>query len=95
MVQVLVFTQFVFLALGVVALKILVHAGSAPPPGTLLAAVNQWFFLLFAIPLIWGGFARVCDIVNRAPLKPAVARAAGVALAILSVAFLISVIVLY
>ena len=88
MIRVLALTQFAFLALGIVALKIMVHAKTTISPS--LQALNQWSLWLFAVPLVWVAFASFCVHVEKPPLSSAVARAVGVIVAILCFLFLAS-----
>ncbi len=79
-------TQFVFLALGMLALNVLLKAGgyapnvvgSFPPLALTLAHQGLW---LFCVPLAWVCFAAACTRFNNAVLNERVARAAGVAVA--------------
>lgn len=95
MVQVLVLTQFAFLALAVVLLKIMTHSVGGLDPESLAARVDPWAFWVLAIPLLWGAFARTCEIVNRAPLVPVVARVLGIVLTVLSLGVLISITMMF
>ena len=91
MIQVIALTQFVFVALGVAALKILIQADSGTPISTTLQQLDRLSLWLFLIPVLWIGFASLCQIVKRPPLTLVVARVTGVIVAILTAAFLISV----
>ncbi len=88
MIRVLALTQFAFLALGIVAFKIMVHADTTVPPS--LESLNQWSLWLFAIPLVWVAFASLCGHLEKAPLSSAVARVIGVIVAVLCFLFLVS-----
>jgi len=79
-------TQFVFLALGMLALNVLLKAGgyasnvagSFPPLALTLAHQGLW---LFCVPLAWVCFATACTRFNNAALNERVARVTGVAVA--------------
>ncbi len=91
MTNVLALTQFAFLSLGIVALKIMIQANGrelASPWLQRLDGVALWLFLL---PLAWIAFASVCFHLNRGPLRPKVAKVVGVALAVLCFLFLATV----
>lgn len=90
MIRVLALTQFAFLTLGIVALKILVQANGAIRTSSYLQFLNQWALWLFAVPLIWVAFASLCVAYGNSIL-PRIAQATGVALAILCFLFLATV----
>lgn len=79
-------TQFVFLALGMLALNVLLKAGgyaanvagTFPPLALILAHQGLW---LFCVPLAWVCFATACLHWNRSVLNETTARVTGVALA--------------
>ena len=79
-------TQFVFLALGMLALNVLLKAGgyapnvagSFPPLALTLAHQGLW---LFCVPVTWIAFATTCLHWNNAVLNAKTARATGVAAA--------------
>lgn len=79
-------TQFVFLALGMLALNVLLKAGgyapnvasSFPPLALALARQDLW---LFCVPLVWIAFASACAHFQNAVLNEKLARATGVAIA--------------
>jgi len=91
MIRVLALTQFAFLSLGIVALKIMIHANANSSVSAYLQALNQWALWLFAVPLIWVAFASACTRIDKLPLSLGVARVTGVILAIASFLFLASV----
>jgi len=88
MIRVLALTQFAFLTLGIVALKILVHANTAT--SAYYQSLNRWSLWLFAVPLVWVGFASICVAYGKTIL-PRVAQITGVLLAILCFLFLATV----
>lgn len=75
-------TQFVFLALGILALNVLLKAGgyasnvasSFPPLAITLAHQGLW---LFAVPLLWVAFATACVKCQNALLNESTARITG------------------
>jgi hypothetical protein len=79
-------TQFVFLALGMLALNVLLKAGgyapnvagTFPPLALTLAHQGLW---LFCVPLVWIAFATACTHLKNAVLNENLARATGVAIA--------------
>ena len=79
-------TQFVFLALGTLALNVLLKAGgyapnvagAFPPLAVTLAHQGLW---LFCVPLAWVAFASACLRFKNAVLNDNLAQATGVALA--------------
>jgi hypothetical protein len=79
-------TQFVFLALGILALNVLLKAGgyasnvagTFPPLALTLAHQGLW---LFCVPLAWICLAAACTRLNNAVLNEKTARATGVAVA--------------
>lgn len=79
-------TQFVFLALGMLALNVLLKAGgyapnvasSFPPMALALAHQGLW---LFCVPLAWIAFATACLHFRNAVLNEKLARGTGVAIA--------------
>jgi hypothetical protein len=79
-------TQFVFLALGMLALNVLLKAGgyapnvagSFPPLALTLAHQGLW---LFCVPIAWIAFATACTKFNNAVLSDKLARATGAAIA--------------
>ncbi|MGH8047931.1 MAG: hypothetical protein ACREKL_11855 [Chthoniobacterales bacterium] len=91
MIRVLALTQFAFLSLGIVAVKIMVHANGNSYISTYLQALDDWVLWLFAVPLLWIAFASACIRINKGPLSAGVANATGIILAIASFLFLASV----
>jgi uncharacterized protein YjeT (DUF2065 family) len=79
-------TQFVFLALGMLALNVLLKAGgyapnvagTFPPLALTLAHQGLW---LFCVPLLWIAFATACTHLKNAVLNDNLARATGVVIA--------------
>jgi len=91
MVRVLVLTQFAFLALGIISLKIMLQANGRLAVSPYLQALNHWVLYLFAVPLVWLAFASICGHVEKIPLTSRVARVIGVLVAIACFGFLVSV----
>jgi hypothetical protein len=79
-------TQFVFLALGMLALNVLLKAGgyapnvagTFPPLALTLAHQGLW---LFCVPLAWLAFATACTSLKNAVFNEKTAQATGVAIA--------------
>jgi len=79
-------TQFVFLALGMLALNVLLKAGgyapnvasSFPPLALTLAHQGLW---LFCVPIAWVAFATACTHCKNAVLNDQTARVSGVTIA--------------
>ena len=90
MINVIALTQFAFLTLGVVLSRILYRAtGNTTTTAYTRIVIDQWY-LLFAVPVIWIGFALLATRINRIPLTLGTARAIGVALAMACFAFFVS-----
>jgi len=90
MIRVIALTQFAFVALGVVALQIMLKA-----TGSLMTSPNIQFLTrnslwLFAVPVLWIGLATLCSEVNRPPLSPRVAQITGVLLVVLCFLFMMT-----
>jgi len=84
MILTIAFTQFVFISLGILSIRVLLKAGGyAPnvegmfPPFAVL--LMHYGFLLFLVPLIWSAFASLCLHVRRGIFDEPVARVTGVA----------------
>jgi len=75
MINVIALTQFAFLTLGIVFLKIMIQANSDYQISRYLNRIALW---LFAIPIVWIAFASLCSHINRAPLIPRVAYWVGI-----------------
>jgi hypothetical protein len=90
-INVIALTQFAFLTLGIVFLKILIHASSDYHVSRYLQALNSISLWLFVIPIVWIAFAALCSLVNRAPLIPRVAYGVGIIIAVLCFLFLATV----
>ena len=90
MIRVLALTQFAFLTLGIVALKILVQANGALTTSPWHQFLDRWALWLFVIPPLWVGFASICLAYGSAAL-PRIAQALGVVLAVLCFLFLATV----
>ncbi len=91
MVKVIALTQFAFLTLGIVSLKIMLQANGNSEVSPYLQTLNQWVLWLFAVPLVWIAFASICAHVEKGPLNAKVARVVGILLAIASFLFLATV----
>ena len=91
MINVIALTQFAFLALGIASLKILIQADTGASLSPSMQMFDRYSLWLFFIPVLWIGFASLCQILHRGPFNIKVARILGVGLAILSLLFLISV----
>ena len=89
--NIIALTQFAFLTLGIVFLKILIHANSDYRVSRYLQTLDRIALWLFAIPIVWIAFAFLCSSINRAPLTPRVAYGAGIVIAGLCVLFLATV----
>jgi len=89
-ITVVALTQFGFLALGIVSLKILIHSTTSVPPSIQwLDLMSLWLFL---IPVIWSVYATITVRMDRPPLSPIVAEVIGIVLAVLSFLFLAAVV---
>ena len=79
-------TQFVFLALGMLAMNVLLKAGgyapnvagTFPPLAITLAHQGLW---MFCVPIAWVAFATMCVQFKNAVLNEMTARATGVVIA--------------
>lgn len=91
MINVIALTQFAFLTLSIVFLKILIHANSDLRISRYLQTLDSIALWLFAIPIVWIGFASLCSRINRAPLTPRIAYWVGIILAVLCFVFLATV----
>jgi len=90
MITVIALTQFGFLALGIVSLKILIHSVSSVPASIQwLDVISLW---LFSIPVIWSWYATISVRRDKPPLSPFVAKIAGIVLAVFSFLFLAAVV---
>ncbi len=92
MIIALVLTQFVFLTLGIIFLKGMVHANgdiTSSPYFQFLDRNCLWFYLL---PLVWIAFTQVAHQVNRIPFTLSVARTVGLLLSGICFIFFVSVI---
>ena len=89
LITVIALTQFAFLTLGIVTLKILIHSVSSVSPFIRrLDVISLW---LFSIPVIWIVYAMIVVRRDNAPLSTFVARIIGIVLAVLSFLFLAAV----
>jgi hypothetical protein len=68
MINVIALTQFAFLTLGIVFLKIMIQANSDYQISRYLQTLNRIALWLLAIPIVWIAFASLCAHINRAPL---------------------------
>jgi len=82
--SVIAITQFVFIALGTMAVTVLVNAGAIPSAGPghplplFLKQYGLWFLVL---PVFWALYANVAGRVNKGPLLLNIAHAIGCVLA--------------
>jgi len=79
--SVIAITQFVFLALGSMALRVLMNANAiddANPQAelALFLVSNSWWLVL--LPAAWALYANIAGRVNRGPLSLMVAHGVGV-----------------
>jgi hypothetical protein len=91
MIKVIALTQFAFLSLGIVALKIMLQANATSSIPAYLQTLNQWALWLFAVPIVWIAFASLCSHLEKGPLSSRVAQAMGILLAVLCFLFLATV----
>lgn len=91
MINVLALTQFAFLTLGIVSLKIMIQANGTADVSPYLQRLDGVALWLFVVPLVWIAFATTCVRVGRAPLTVQTAKVTGVLLAILCFLFLATV----
>lgn len=91
MIRVIAMTQFAFLVLGTVALKILVKANGTSTLIPNLPGLSRNVFWLFAIPPLWAAFAAFCDYFKKAPFTPRVAQGVGVVIAVACFLFMFTV----
>jgi hypothetical protein len=92
--NIIALTQFAFLTLGIVFLKIMIGANSDYRISEYLQTLDTIALWLFAIPIVWIAFASLCSRINRAPLIPRVAYRVGIIIAGLCFLFLATVTVL-
>ncbi|MDD5268376.1 MAG: hypothetical protein PHO08_14815 [Methylococcales bacterium] len=79
MITVISLTQFAFLSLGIMALKILIHASSVPvEPNSFTAFLDYYGLLLYALPVLWIAYATACVRIDRGALSANAARVVGV-----------------
>ena len=90
MITVVALTQFAFLTLGIVSLKILIHSVSSVPPSIRrLDVISLW---LFSVPVIWSAYATITVRMDKRPVSAVVAQTIGIVLAVLSSLFLAAVV---
>ena len=85
--NIIALTQFAFLTLGIVFLKILIQANSDYRVSKYLQTLDRIALWLFAIPIVWIAFAFVCSRMNRAPITPRIAYGVGIVIAALAFCF--------
>ena len=86
MITVIALTQFAFLTLGIVTLKILIHSVTSVSPFIRwLDDVSLW---LFSLPVIWSVYATIVVRRNSRLSSPFAAQIIGIVLAVLSFLFL-------
>ena len=82
MITVISLTQFAFLSLGIMALKILLHASSVPvEPNSFTAFLDYYGLLLYALPVLWVAYATACVRIDRGVLSANAAQVVGVIIA--------------
>jgi hypothetical protein len=91
MINVIALTQFAFLTLGIVFLKIMIQANSDYQVSRYLQTLDRIALWLFAIPIVWIAFVFLCSHLNRSPLVPRVAYRIGIIITILRFLFLATV----
>ena len=82
MITLISLTQFAFLSLGMMAMKIMIHASSTPDSlSPFTAFLDRYGLWLFALPILWVAYASASARINRGILSTNIARVAGVILA--------------
>jgi hypothetical protein len=66
--NVIALTQFAFLTLSIVFLKIMIHANSDLRISRYLRTLDKIALWLFLVPVMWIAFAFFCSRINKAPL---------------------------
>ena len=82
--SVLAITQFVFIALGTMAVMVLVNAGAIPASGQgqpLALFLKHYGLWLMVLPVLWALYANVAGRVNKGPLLLNLAHGIGCVLA--------------
>ncbi len=69
--NIIALTQFAFLTLGIVFLKILIQANSDYRVSKYLQTLNQIALWLFAIPIVWIAFAFLFRVSTKRHLRHA------------------------
>lgn len=72
-------TQFVFLALGIMALNLIVKVTHQPSPLAHFLASQGWWLII--LPVLWMAFDRICQAWGRGIFRPGLARVSGILLA--------------
>ena len=91
MINVIALTQFAFLTLSIVFLKIMIHANSDLRVSKYLQTLDSITLWFFAVPIVWIAFAALCSRINRAPLTPRIAYWVGISIAVLCFLFLATI----
>jgi hypothetical protein len=91
MINVIALTQFAFLTLSIVFLKIMIHADSDLRISRYLQTLDRIALWLFLIPVVWIAFASLCSRINKPPLTGRVAYWVGIIIAVLCFLFLATV----
>jgi hypothetical protein len=82
MITVIGLTQLAFLSLGIVAVKILIHAMTTPAqPSPLADFLNQNYLWLYLLPVLWIGYASLSMRRNRGVCRKPLAQLLGILLA--------------
>ncbi len=82
--SVIAITQFVFIALGTMAVMVLVNAGAIPASGQgqpLALFLKHYGLWLMVLPVLWALYANVAGRVNKGPLLLNLAHGIGCVLA--------------
>lgn len=82
--SVIAITQFVFIALGTMAVMVLVNAGAIPASGQgqpLALFLKHYGLWLMVLPIFWALYANVAERVNKGPLRLSIAHGVGCVLA--------------
>ncbi len=89
--NIIALTQFAFLTLGIVFLKILIQSNRDYRISKYLQTLDRIALWLFAIPIVRIAFTFLCSRIDKAPLTPRVAYGVGIVIAALCFLFLATV----
>jgi hypothetical protein len=92
MITVIALTQFAFIALGLMAVKIIymAHSTTATLFGYTLF-LDRYGFWLFIIPFLWMFYAQSSIMLKRSIFQPKIARAVGIGISVLVVLLFLTV----